>query len=451
MPGVLVPLCHLFIDGIPPLQIGQPVNPLPTTSSPPSPASSRGRCLWLARELPFPLDSGDRIYSAELAQSVARAGVDVTFVGHALSQNMQLPADPPISWRPVAGGRLSTAAALLSSHPLNAALHATPAYVAEVESLLAQPWDAIVFDHYGSSWIFQRLHKRLRALPSRPVLVHISHNHETRLWRSMVRDSTGSLLRKLGAWQNMLKIAQQEPRMVRGVDLLGCITEEDRQDFAQVAPETRALVLTPGYSGAVAPPRLITADCPRRVVMVGSFRWVVKQENLCALIEAADARFHAQGIALDVVGDVPEALRSRLEHQLKATRLHGFVDDIAPLMAQARLAIVPEVIGGGFKLKFLQYLFARVPVATLAEAAAGLPDAVRQHMIQCTDLPDLVQQVVDKMDDVPLLNALQSEAFEAAHTLFRWQDRGEALWQAVSGFRTHKRPALDSAEALASS
>lgn len=418
----------------------------------PSRSPSGGRCLWLARELPFPLDSGDRIYTAQLAQSVAQTGVDVTFVGHDVAAGGALPKDSAITWRPVTGGRTSTAAALLSTHPLNAAIHATRAYAAEVEGLLSQPWDAIVFDHYGSSWIFQKLVRRLRKLPSPPVLVHISHNHETRLWRSMVRDTSGSRLRWLGAWQNTLKVAWHEPRMVRGVDLLSCITEEDRQAYAAQAPETRAIVLTPGYSGPVAPPRVIPASCPRRVVMVGSFRWVVKQENLCALIEAADATFHRHGISLDVVGDVPEALRNRLAPQLKATQLHGFVDDIAPLMSQARLAIVPEVIGGGFKLKFLEYLFGRVPVATLSEAAAGLPDAVRQHMLQSTDLPALVDQVVGKIDDLPLLNALQDGAFEAAHNLFRWEDRGEALWKAIQSCQSHRQQKrAESADLLAPS
>ena len=61
-------------------------------------------------------------------------------------------------------------------------------------------------------------------------------------------------------------------------------------------------------------------------------------------------------------------------------RFHGFVDDVTAFYMNAKpvIALVPEVIGGGFKLKFLDYIFGRVPVASISAAAAGLPVEVRQ-------------------------------------------------------------------------
>ncbi len=43
------------------------------------------RCLWLARQIPLPLRSGDKIYTARLAQALAAAGASVTFVRLATS------------------------------------------------------------------------------------------------------------------------------------------------------------------------------------------------------------------------------------------------------------------------------------------------------------------------------------------------------------------------------
>src|SRR5205085_3085674 len=114
-------------------------------------------------------------------------------------------------------------------------------------------------------------------------------------------------------------------------------------------------------SGAVASPRSIDASTPRRVVLVGSYRWVAKQHNLRALAAAADEAFTRHGIVLDVVGDAPAELRAALAG-CRAVRLHGFADALAPFMADARMALVPEAIGGGFKLKLLDYVFHRVPV-----------------------------------------------------------------------------------------
>jgi hypothetical protein len=123
---------------------------------------------------------------------------------------------------------------------------------------------------------------------------------------------------------------------------------------------------------------------------------------------------------------------------LKATRLHGFVQDPTPLFEGARIALVPEAIGGGFKLKFLDYVFRRMPVATLADAAAGLPAALRDQMLQSDALSSLADDVVRQIDRTENLDQLQEHAFQAAGNLFQWRDRGLALASALKG--EAKRP-----------
>jgi hypothetical protein len=53
------------------------------------------KCLWLSRILPFPQTAGDRIYSLNLAKSLARAGAEVTFVGFAHGEQRFADLDPP--------------------------------------------------------------------------------------------------------------------------------------------------------------------------------------------------------------------------------------------------------------------------------------------------------------------------------------------------------------------
>jgi polysaccharide biosynthesis protein PslH len=121
-----------------------------------------------------------------------------------------------------------------------------------------------------------------------------------------------------------------------------------------------------------------------------------------------------------------------LKPNCRATTFHGFVDDMAPLLSQARLAVVPELIGGGFKLKFLDYFFSRIPVATLSGAAAGIPTALRQQLIEASDVRELVDKIVANIDQVDRLNELQDQAFHIARTLFRWEDRGVRLKHAIA-------------------
>lgn len=385
------------------------------------------RCLWLARSLPFPQDSGDRIYSAQLARALALSGAQVEFVGHRGGAANAPPDDWPLRWHAVDGGCRPTWRALASLEPLNGAIHDTPAYRARIDELLPQRWDAVVLDTYGMGWALAQVRRGIGLHPGTPpVLVHVSHNHEATLWRGMLRGFDGGALRRLGVWQNVLKVERTERRLVHAADLMSCITAEDARAYGQDAHAPPALVLTPGHAGAAAEPRTIDASTDRRVVLMGSFRWVAKQQNLMALAQRADAAFRASGIAVDVIGDVPPGLRLALA-PFESFVLHGFVDDVAPLMRNARIALVPEVIGGGFKLKFLDYVFGRLPVVTLDAAASGLPAPVRAAMIGCRDLDDLVARVVGHIDDLPRLDAMQRDALTAARAAFDWRDRGAAL------------------------
>src|SRR5262249_34827114 len=131
---------------------------------------------------------------------------------------------------------------------------------------------------------------------------------------------------------------------------------EDSQRFHTDAPQTRRLVLKPGYAGTSSSRPRIGADVPRNVVMVGSYHWIAKQENLRRFVAAAAGIFLKHEITLHIIGSMPPALARELGVHSNVV-LHGFVDDIQPHFANARIAVVPEEIGGGFKLKLLDYIF----------------------------------------------------------------------------------------------
>jgi polysaccharide biosynthesis protein PslH len=389
------------------------------------------RVLWLAREIPYPLDSGDRMYSALLVRALADAGARVTFVGLTRPDGTPPPDDGTIQWKEIPGGRPGKLRALLSPMPLVAATYSTPAYRRELAQLLQGEWDAVVVDQYGMCWVVPEVKKMARP----PVLVHMSHDHETSVTASLYRNMKGAFLKRLVLWQNHLKTHRYEGELARQMDLITAITPGDAALFQQDAPGVRTLVLSPGYDGDVVTERRLNASIPRRVVMAGSYHWVAKQENLRQFVAAADAIFAERGIELHVIGSMPPALAQELA-AARSVHLHGFVESLAPYFAAARMAVVPEVIGGGFKLKFLNYIFSRLPVATLREAAAGLPTEAVSAMLCADSLDELVASIVDAMDDFDRLNTMQENAFAAANNLFAWRDRGSDLLRAIESMRT---------------
>ncbi len=399
------------------------------------------RCLWIARDMPFPQDAGDKVYSFNMSRAFCEAGARLRFLGFDTGTAACTGDAWPVERQVVDGRKHGALRGALSRFPMAAAIHATAGYRRALDAHLRQAWDVIVLDSYGSGWALEACRKaRAGASGRKPVLVYLAHNHEENLWRSMARDSRAPVLKKAALWQNYRKVRSLERRLLEGVDLIAAITEEDAQAYATQAPGKPVVVLTPGYSGWIAPERDIDASCPLRVVLVGSFRWVVKQENLRRFLEAADSRFLQRGIRLDVVGDVPQGLLDELKPWSAAATFHGFVDDISPFFGAARMAVVPEFIGGGFKLKYLDYIFGRVPVASITAAAAGLPEAVRRNILCREDMRQLVDAIVESAENTELLNRMQQRAFAEARTLYRWRDRGMRLLRALE--RLDARPGL---------
>jgi hypothetical protein len=388
------------------------------------------RCLWIARYIPYPLDEGAKVYSANLAHSLSTAGAVVRVMG--FGEASAVPETTAgIEWLPVPGGRRGKVWAAFSEWPVASAIDATKTYRRMLDEQLREPWDAIVLDGYGTGWALDSCHAYCQRSARRAVLVHVSHNHEEVLWRLMAAEARGSALKRFALRRNAVKVSALERRLVRKADLLTAITEEDRRSLTAGLNHERSLSLTPGYAGRRVPPRRITALSPRRVIIVGSFQWVVKQDNLVRFLETADPIFESQGIELDIVGDIPPALLSTLKARCRATCFHGFVSDAATLLSRARIAIVPESIGGGFKLKFLDYIFGRIPIATVSQAAAGLPEELRHAMLSSDTLAGLVQEIVANIDRLDQLNLMQERAYALGETRFEWIDRGKRLWQAI--------------------
>ncbi|MGF1454815.1 MAG: glycosyltransferase [Alphaproteobacteria bacterium] len=387
------------------------------------------RCLWLMRQIPARLDAGDSVYSVRLVQAFARSGVEVavfglseraTEIGHAALANL--------SWHGVEGPQRSRTRSLFSMLPLEAARHATPKYKQELrDALRAHVFDVIVIDHYGLGWA---LEDTIRQGIGNPKIIYVAHNHEAALWRQLANDFKGNALKRAALLLNAVKIAYFEHRLVKRVDLVTAITAADAAALARTKTKRAPITLRPGYDGPRVATRHITEQTPRKAVILGSFRWVAKQLNLETFLKAADNLFAENTIMLDVIGDVPLEVRDRWEGRLRATRFRGFVDDIEGALADARIGIVAEGTGGGFKLKLLDYVFRRLPIAAIEGSLTGAED-LGPYVLSAANAEALAQGTVTLMDDIERLNEMHNGAFAVASHQFDWDRDGEQLRSSI--------------------
>jgi glycosyltransferase involved in cell wall biosynthesis len=391
------------------------------------------RCLWLTRMDPVSPDAGDLAYSFHLLSSLSRAGARLTVLAMRRTGERPRTAEVDgIEWVIVpweGGGKPGRGAAqrsLFSRLPNVAKQHHTPSFRRALRREMARGWDAIAVDHLGMGWVWPSV-QAYRRRNAGVVLIYIAHGYESDFRRAMAQNFKGYLFHKLALRVDAVKAGRLERGIARSATLFSAITSEDQNRFGGLP---NSIVLTPGYADAGMPadPRTITATTPRRVVLFGSALWLAKQMNLIEFVEAADELFARQQIELWVVGRVPDNMQWR---SVRATRFLGFVEDPQPIFHSARMGIVPERTGGGFKLKTLDYIFNRVPIAALSGSTAGLPLRAGWHYLSFQSIRELAQGVAAAIDNLELLNNLQETAYAECRSRFDWADRGRALYEAM--------------------
>jgi len=355
----------------------------------------------------------------------AQPGVEVLAMGLAEPESKSTP--PSFPWHAVRAPHRKSFPSLMHPLPHMAYVVSPAAYRDELRRLLtAEEWDAVFVDHLRMGWAI-RLVRRLRP---QAAIVYASQNHETSVRRSVARAEHNwakRVVRELEA----RKVAWLERRLVDAATTVTAITESDA---ALYRPQARRVVeVSPGYSGDSLATRAISTSTPRRVALLGNLLWTVKQDNLRLFLDAADGALTDAGIQAAVIGPVPPAFRTELERRYRSIVVTGRVDSVAAELAQARLGVISQPQGGGFKLRALDYVFNRVPIVTLAGSADGLPLVPGTSMLECPSEATVAEAIVATIDDFDTLNRLQEAAFTACHDAYNWDARGAALVGAVTG------------------
>jgi glycosyltransferase involved in cell wall biosynthesis len=388
------------------------------------------RCLWLTPQVPYPpFRGGDALYSAGLIESLAEAGVQITVVCHD-NGGGDPPQIPNVDWDVLPATKRSRLGSVLDRQPSITHRFSTPAIRRLVRTILARKrYDAIVIDTLAMANSVDE-----SALARSGVrTVYVSHNHEASIRGAIARSMSRVTPMGIALRWDAMKASAAERRVVEWAELITATSVPDAELFARGPSATECLVLTPGYSGPKVASRVIDAHTPRRVVILGTYHWIAKQFNLTKFLRVAAEPLSGSGIGIDVVGSIPDRLVTSLRHRHPMVRFVGAVDDASSYLASARLGVVAEEIGGGFKLKALDYVFNRVPIAALRGSVAEMPLKDGASILETSTVAELAEAIERNIDDFVVLNGLQNAAFLDCAGQFAWVDRGRRLRSALGG------------------
>jgi glycosyltransferase involved in cell wall biosynthesis len=173
-------------------------------------------------------------------------------------------------------------------------------------------------------------------------------------------------------------------RYLAGFDRVIVASETDASRLATHFAGARFAVVPNCYQRLSRDPDRRPEDRgPLRLLFVGTFGYFPNADAarfLCDAVLPALRRLTDREIRIDLVGAGDTTALFQLAER-PGVRLHGFVDDLAPLYATADVAVVPLRAGGGTRIKILEAFAHGVPVVTTRLGAEGIAAADGEHLL----------------------------------------------------------------------
>lgn len=300
--------------------------------------------------------------------------------------------------------------------PHSAIAHGTKENLRRLERRLRDHPSWIVVDHIGSAWVTDALRAYKQENPATQI-IYCTHNMERDTRTSLLKTSYSRPHDIIRLLIDIYRIDRTERKMASLANVVTCISSLDQVRYRQIYDMETSVVITPIHQGAISPARTIDARLPRRICLVGSFEWLAKKKNLTNFLCESYVPLASRDIEIFVVGRMDPTYREKLRTRWPKVTFTGEVPEVQSYMASCRIGIIAEAVGGGFKLKSLEYIFNRVPIFALENAIIDLPLVAGKSIEIFSDLRGLCHGIAEKIDDVSYLNDMQKLAFDACSDL----------------------------------
>jgi len=389
------------------------------------------RALWVLSEIELPPHGGSAVYTRGLMDALVRQGVSVSAFGISRST---APHGSAIDWRLVAAQRRrGVLLPAFSRLPLMSARLPVRMMRPQLVELLGERWNVVIISHIMSVWALKPV---LRAKAEGLIgdVWYAAQNDEARVWKESLELGTSSWVERLARAWDLPKVQRAQQRLLSGVSIVTTITESDRAALSQGSKRT--VVASPGVS--TPPGRWLrpAAARPRAVVIAGSLTWRLKLKNLEEFLRSASTSLQNSEIGVVIAGKMQQADMLQLRAQYPWADVRGELDDLRSIYDLGRLAVVPEALGGGFKLKILDYVYSGLAIVSMPCAMEGLPLVADKHYAGGSDAGALIQSVIELIDDCDRIDALAHSARSACEEAFDWDRTGSLLAGLMGGHAT---------------
>ncbi len=416
------------------------------------------KILWISHFLPYPPKGGLLLRGYNLVRELSRyAAVDLLAFNQPRLLHPLLPGshDPeaiaieelgrfcrvvgveniPLSDRPWGAGVLA-AKSLFSRYPYTVNWLVSRRFSDRLARVLAQTqYDVVHFDTISLAYYRHLLERH--ASGSALSLGH--HNIESHMLLRRAGKS-GNWLKRLYYFQEGLRLARYEKRVCPEFDLNIVCSDLDANRLSKLARIPRIRAIENGVDIEYFRPGAKAGD-PKRLIFVGTMNWYPNVDAMRFFLSAVWPVLTQlePGVSMEIVGANPPA--DLMEYQQKDTRVrvHGFVDDVRPYLAEAGIYVCPVRDGGGTKLKVLDAFSSGVPMVAHPIACEGIAVEDGRHVLLASDPDSYATKIIELMQDEPLRCRMATEARKLVETRYSFASIGRRLYEEFSSISTTHR------------
>lgn len=287
--------------------------------------------------------------------------------------------------------------------------------------------------------------KMIDALPERRPFVYNAHNAEHQLFRRRADYERGAARHFMRV--EAARVARIEAKAVRGAALVAACSENDRQELAELVPQSspKIVVVPNGVDTRHYAPIAVIAGEPRTILITGSYDW---RPNLIGLewfldeiLPALRTRMPDGNYTIRIAGRMKPELAARLNHFPGVCAIPN-PPTMTNELARARIVVAPILASSGTRLRILEAWAAGRPVVTTGAGALGLTARNEEELLLAEEPAAFADAIARVLADDDLWKHVRDCAYVRARS-YDWEQIGaHFLEQAAPVFASLQRDSL---------
>lgn len=384
------------------------------------------KILQISPRLPYPLTDGGAVGIFKATEATARAGAEITFVTYpeadrevtrkgvaALSEFAQV----HLVSKPLPSRNRTLARTLFSgAYPVERRM--MPEMFELLRALVQkEQFDLVHVDHAHMGkyaiWLKQEF--------GLPYLLR-EHNFEALIYERFASTQSNPIKKALAATHGKrLKI--DEIRFIREADHVCPITEEDLALMKRAVPDQDFTIIPAGVDTDYFRPSSTPVDA-NLVLWVGGMTWDPNRDALEYFLSDVWPliRSKRRDVLLELVGDGTQNFTG-----LAGVIGHGRVPDVRPYLAKAAVLVVPLRVGGGMRLKILDFLSSGKAVVTTTIGAEGNMAVDKRDLLVADDPADFAAAVDVLLRDPERRDELGKNGRTLTEEYYSWTKIGRSF------------------------